>query len=50
IFFEAHPRPEKALSDGPNSLRLNSVKPLVSALNRMDKLAKEISGQIEGTL
>ncbi|HBA61234.1 MAG TPA: 3-deoxy-8-phosphooctulonate synthase [Elusimicrobia bacterium] len=44
IFFEAHPHPEKALSDGPNSLRMDAVKPLVSALNRMDKLAKDISG------
>ncbi|MBI5744296.1 MAG: 3-deoxy-8-phosphooctulonate synthase [Elusimicrobia bacterium] len=43
LFFEAHPRPEKALSDGPNSLRLSSVKPLVSALNRVDRLASEIA-------
>ncbi|HOX23639.1 MAG TPA: 3-deoxy-8-phosphooctulonate synthase, partial [Elusimicrobiales bacterium] len=32
IFMEAHPNPVKALSDGPNSLRLNSVRPLVSSL------------------
>lgn len=43
LFFEAHPRPEKALSDGPNSLRLASVGPIVTALNRVDRLAKEIS-------
>lgn len=44
LFFEAHPNPAKALSDGPNSLRLDAVKPLVSALNRVDRLAREISG------
>jgi len=43
LFFEAHPNPEKALSDGPNSLKLSSVKPMVAALNRMDRLAGEIS-------
>lgn len=44
LFFEAHPDPEKALSDGPNSLKLSAVKPLVSALNRVDRLAAGISG------
>lgn len=44
LFFEAHPRPEKALSDGPNSLRLDSVKPLIQALNKVDKLAAETAG------
>ncbi|OGR75482.1 MAG: 3-deoxy-8-phosphooctulonate synthase [Elusimicrobia bacterium GWC2_64_44] len=44
LFFEAHPNPAKALSDGPNSLKLSSVKPLVSALNRVDRLAGELSG------
>ncbi|MDD2804550.1 MAG: 3-deoxy-8-phosphooctulonate synthase [Elusimicrobiales bacterium] len=43
LFFEAHPNPEKALSDGPNSLKLSSVKHLVSALNRVDRLAGELS-------
>ena len=44
LFFEAHPNPAKALSDGPNSLRLDSVKSMVAALNRVDRLALEISG------
>ena len=44
LFFEAHPDPAKALSDGPNSLKLNAVRPMVSALNRVDRLAREISG------
>ncbi len=43
IFFEAHPRPEKALSDGPNSLKLGSVMKMVSALNRVDRLAADIA-------
>ena len=43
LFFEAHPNPARALSDGPNSLKLDAVKPLVSALNRVDRLAREIS-------
>jgi len=42
IFFEAHPRPGKALSDGPNSLKLDAVRPMVSALNRVDRLAGEL--------
>jgi len=44
LFFEAHPNPDKALSDGPNSLKLSAVKPLVAALNRVDRLAGEIAG------
>jgi len=42
IFFEAHPRPEKALSDGPNSLPMRVVRPAVNMLNTMDKLAKRL--------
>jgi 2-dehydro-3-deoxyphosphooctonate aldolase (KDO 8-P synthase) len=42
IFFEAHPHPDKALSDGPNSLRLKDVRPMVSTLNRVDRLAARL--------
>ncbi|MDQ7771901.1 MAG: 3-deoxy-8-phosphooctulonate synthase [Elusimicrobiales bacterium] len=42
VFFEAHPRPEKALSDGPNSLPMRVVRPAVNLLNTMDKLAKSL--------
>ena len=42
IFFETHPHPARALSDGPNSLKLKDVKRVVSALNRVDSLAMEI--------
>ncbi len=42
IFFEAHPRPERALSDGPNSLPMRVVRPAVNMLNTMDRLAKRL--------
>jgi len=32
LFMEVHPRPEKALSDGPNMLRLTDVKKLLKQL------------------
>ncbi|MCX5786352.1 MAG: 3-deoxy-8-phosphooctulonate synthase [Elusimicrobia bacterium] len=42
VFFETHPDPAKALSDGPNSLKLKDVRRAVSALNRVDRLAIKI--------
>ncbi|HBE87763.1 MAG TPA: 3-deoxy-8-phosphooctulonate synthase [Elusimicrobia bacterium] len=42
VFFEAHPNPAKALSDGPNSLPMRVVRPAVNMLNAMDKLAKRL--------
>jgi len=42
IFFEAHPDPKKALSDGPNSFRLDRVPGIVRTLNQIDKLALKI--------
>lgn len=50
VFFEAHPDPAKALSDGPNSLKLDAVPAAVDALNQLDRLAMklkkaEISGK-----
>ena len=42
IFFEAHPNPAKALSDGPNSLALRRVPSFVKALSRLDRLAAEL--------
>jgi len=42
VFFEAHPRPAKALSDGPNSLELRLVPETVNALNRIDRLAIQL--------
>jgi len=33
---EMHPNPEKALSDGEQSLRFDQFRDLVSALHKMD--------------
>ena len=40
LFMEAHPEPEKALSDGPNSLPLTAIKPLLETLLQLDRIAK----------
>ncbi|MDR0565930.1 MAG: 3-deoxy-8-phosphooctulonate synthase [Prevotellaceae bacterium] len=41
IFFEAHPQPEKALSDGPNSLTYDAVAELMRQTERIDRIQKE---------
>ena len=41
IFFETHPDPDKALSDGPNSLKLTDVPGFLREVVRFDALAKE---------
>jgi len=40
IFIETHPDPDNALSDGPNSLPLNQLKPLLEQLRVIDDLIK----------
>ncbi len=35
LFFEVHPDPDKALSDGPNSLRLHELAALLEVLERV---------------
>jgi 2-dehydro-3-deoxyphosphooctonate aldolase (KDO 8-P synthase) len=40
IFIETHPDPDNALSDGPNSLPLNELKPLLEQLRVIDDLIK----------
>jgi 2-dehydro-3-deoxyphosphooctonate aldolase (KDO 8-P synthase) len=35
VFLEVHPRPEQALSDGPNALRLDDLEPLMRTLLRI---------------
>ncbi len=37
IFMEVHPDPDKALCDGPNSLRLDSLHELLSRLKAIRK-------------
>lgn len=38
VFMEVHPHPDSALCDGPNSLPLESVRPLVSLLKEIHSL------------
>ena len=40
LFTEVHPTPDKALSDGPNSLAEASLPKLLRLLQRLDKVAK----------
>jgi 2-dehydro-3-deoxyphosphooctonate aldolase (KDO 8-P synthase) len=41
LFMETHPNPEKALSDGPNMLPLDKLKPLLEAIVELDKVTKK---------
>ncbi|MGB2579089.1 2-dehydro-3-deoxyphosphooctonate aldolase (KDO 8-P synthase) [Elusimicrobium simillimum] len=41
IFFEAHPNPAKALSDGPNSLNYAELKKMVKETAAIDALVKK---------
>jgi len=40
LFMEVHPRPDKALCDGPNSWPLGELEPLVKHLQAVDKAAR----------
>jgi 2-dehydro-3-deoxyphosphooctonate aldolase (KDO 8-P synthase) len=40
LFFEVHPRPEDALCDGPNSLRMTDLEQLLKTLKKIDCLVK----------
>jgi 2-dehydro-3-deoxyphosphooctonate aldolase (KDO 8-P synthase) len=40
LFMEIHPNPDQALSDGPNSLRLQDLPRVLSQLTRIDGLVK----------
>lgn len=40
IFMEVHPDPEKALSDGPNAVRLAHVPELLKRLQKIDRAVK----------
>lgn len=48
LFMEAHPDPEKALSDGPNSWPLDKMRNLLSTLVEIDQTVKS-AGFIEQT-
>jgi 2-dehydro-3-deoxyphosphooctonate aldolase (KDO 8-P synthase) len=40
LFMETHPRPEEALSDGPNAWPLARMEPLLETLVELDRAAK----------
>lgn len=46
VFMETHPNPEKALSDGPNSVPLGKMKELLSIMKTIDAAVKQ-TGFIE---
>lgn len=41
LFMEVHPDPDKALSDGPNSVKLSTLKEMLRKLMAIDDLTKE---------
>lgn len=44
IFMEVHPDPDCARCDGPNSLALGTLRPLLSTLREIDRLVKKELG------
>jgi 2-dehydro-3-deoxyphosphooctonate aldolase (KDO 8-P synthase) len=38
--MEVHPDPDNALSDGPNSLKLDDLEPLLHELKAIDRTVK----------
>ncbi|MCS6817722.1 MAG: 3-deoxy-8-phosphooctulonate synthase [Blastocatellia bacterium] len=44
IFMEVHDQPERALSDGPNSLPLERVAPLLTVLKEIHQLVRSVEG------
>lgn len=45
VFFETHPDPDRALSDGPNMLPLDDVAKLAGQLVRLRTLINELAGE-----
>jgi 2-dehydro-3-deoxyphosphooctonate aldolase (KDO 8-P synthase) len=42
LFMETHPRPEEALSDGPNAWPLARMEPLLTTLTELDHAVKKV--------
>ena len=42
LFMETHPRPEEALSDGPNAWPLARMEPLLTTLAELDRAVKKV--------
>jgi 2-dehydro-3-deoxyphosphooctonate aldolase (KDO 8-P synthase) len=49
VFMETHPRPEEALSDGPNAWPLPKMRALLETMLELDQVAKK-SGFLESML
>jgi 2-dehydro-3-deoxyphosphooctonate aldolase (KDO 8-P synthase) len=45
VFIETHPNPDRALSDGPNMIRLGSMKRLLEDLVRVFEAVRECRGE-----
>ncbi|HTT07373.1 MAG TPA: 3-deoxy-8-phosphooctulonate synthase [Gammaproteobacteria bacterium] len=45
LFMETHPQPEKAMSDGPNSVRLKDMPALLETLKELDQITKQKSAK-----
>ena len=41
LFMETHPNPEKALSDGPNSVPLDQLKTLLKSVKEIYELTRQ---------
>jgi 2-dehydro-3-deoxyphosphooctonate aldolase (KDO 8-P synthase) len=42
LFMETHPRPQEALSDGPNAWPLARMEPLLATLTELDRAVKRV--------
>lgn len=42
VFMEVHPNPDSALCDGPNSLPLDQVRPLLAMLKKIHRLIRSV--------
>jgi 2-dehydro-3-deoxyphosphooctonate aldolase (KDO 8-P synthase) len=49
LFMETHPKPDEALSDGPNSWPLDLMEPLLGTLAELDRIVKSTE-LLEGDL
>ena len=42
LFMETHPKPQEALSDGPNAWPLERMEPLLGTLCELDRAVKRV--------
>ena len=41
LFLEVHPDPDRALCDGPNSIALNKLEPILERIKEIDRIVKK---------